>query len=408
MDQELFYLKDKQTSLLFADGEIKIKEAHESSGYGVRVFQDNKLGFSYCDSEEDLKKTIEQAKKIARFEARGFSFQKKSNYQKMDIFDNKIRDIEERELRDELYKIKEGVEKYTKHCRINIEVGSIQVRIENNNGLNAQYEKTGFGVYAEAMLDDGLGYSYYSSTSLPKDLLKIGEEAGKMAKEMKGAKKLQKGTYTVVFELESLHSLINVLLPSFSGDWKRRKISMLENKIDEKMFSEKLSIYDDATAIASARKPFDDEGTASKKITLVELGAVKNFLYDLETAALDNKYLCGSCARSDYSSHPIIGHSNIIINKGDYNKFEDELGEFLIVKSLHGTHTSNLTTGDFGVEVNAGSYYKNKELRPVRGFIISGNIFNLFNSIQGMEKKTSVFEDLIAPRIAFSNIKVVS
>ena len=42
-----------------------------------------------------------------------------------------------------------------------------------------------------------------------------------------------------------------------------------------------------------------------------------------------------------------------------------------------------------GVEVNAGFHYKDGQANPVRGFIISGNIFNLFNSIEGMEKNLS-------------------
>ncbi|MBS3067495.1 TldD/PmbA family protein [Candidatus Micrarchaeota archaeon] len=409
MVNETFYLKESGSSLLFSENEIKIKEAFESSGYGIRVFHDNKIGFAYCEQEKDLGKALDNAKKAARLEIKNFSFVEKSVYKKINIMDRKILEIDETHLKDIIYEIKSGIEKFTKNCRINVEAGNLGLNIKNTSGLDANYEKTGIEIYAEAMLDDGFGHSYLSSVSLPEDFVKIGEEAGEMARAMRGAKKMQSASYTVVFDLEALHSMLSVLLPSFSGDWKRRKISFISDKVNKKIFSDELNIYDDAAASASAIRPFDDEGAPSRRIPLIENGVIKNFLYDHETAALDNYTGNGACSRGDYSTPPSIGNSNLVINSSNgYSNFENELKEFILVKSLHGTHTSNLTTGDFGVEVNAGFHYKDGQANPVRGFIISGNIFNLFNSIEGMEKNSKVFDNLIAPRIAFKDVHVVS
>ena len=409
MVNETFYLKESGSSLLFSENEIKIKEAFESSGYGIRVFHDNKIGFAYCEQEKDLGKALDNAKKAARLEIKNFSFVEKSVYKKINIMDRKILEIDETHLKDIIYEIKSGIEKFTKNCRINVEAGNLGLNIKNTSGLDANYEKTGIEIYAEAMLDDGFGHSYLSSVSLPEDFVKIGEETGEMARAMRGAKKMQSASYTVVFDLEALHSMLSVLLPSFSGDWKRRKISFISDKVNKKIFGDGLNIYDDAAASASAIRPFDDEGSPSRKIPLIENGVIKNFLYDHETAALDNYTGNCACSRGDYSTPPSIGNSNLVINSSNgYSNFENELKEFILVKSLHGTHTSNLTTGDFGVEVNAGFHYKDGQANPVRGFIISGNIFNLFNSIEGMEKNSKVFDNLIAPRIAFKDVHVVS
>ncbi len=409
MDKETFYLKESGSSLLFSENEIKVKEAFESSGYGVRVFHNNKIGFAYCEQEKDLDKAMDQAKKAARLEIKGFSFQQKTAYPRLNIIDKKILDINEIKLKEIIYEVKEGIEKFTKNCRVHVEAGSLRVNIENTNDLNAGYEKTGIEIYAEAMSGDGFGHAYYSNVSLPEDFVRLGEEAGEMAQAMMGAKKMQAATYSVVFDLEALHSMLSVLLPSFSGDWKRRKISFISDKTNKKIFSNELNIYDDGAASASAIRPFDDEGALSRRIPLIENGIIKNFLYDHETAALDKHNSNSACSRGDYSTPPSIGNSNIIIKSSDgYSNFEDELKEFILVKSLHGTHTSNLTTGDFGVEVNAGFHYKGGQAKPVRGFVISGNIFNLFNSIEGMEKNIRVFDNLIAPRIAFKNVQIVS
>lgn len=407
-EHETFHSAGSESSLLFSEKEIKIKEYHEDSGYGIRVYHNGALGFAYCEEEKEIKNAIIQAKEAARLKIADFSFQNRSVYPKISTVDRNILDLDENRMKEILYKIREGAERFTGSCRIGIDAASAITHIENSNGLDATFEKTYISISAEAMLGKGFGYSYYSSQFLPKDFIAIGEDAGRMAAGMQKTKKPPAGRYVVVFELESLSGMLNVLLPSFSGDWKRRGISLLTDKAGEKIFSEKLCLYEDSIAKASAARPFDDEGTTGRRTALVENGMIKNFLYDLETAALDKGRSTGSCTRADYASGPTIGPSNITICAGEYGNFENELDEFIIVKSLHGTHTSNATTGDFGVEVNAGWHCKKGIKTPIRGFMLSGNIFNLFNSIRGMEKQAGVFDNLISPRIAFEDVSAIS
>ena len=411
--KEIFNRSEGGLSMLFSGGEIKIKERHSQSGYGIRVISGGKVGFSYCDNAKDMAKTAEQAKLLCLLEAKNFSFQKRAKYEKMNLVDRKITDCAGADAREIIYQIKGGIEKFAKQCRISLEVGSAKVAIENNFGLREKYEKTSISAYSEATIGDGLGYSYLSSSFMPKDFVALGEQAGQMAKDMRKAKKLPNGKYTVALELEALQSMLEILMPSFSGDWKRKKISSIAGKKGRRIFDECFMLYADGRADASGKAPFDDEGVPTKRTPLVENGVAKNFLYDNETAALDDAKSTSSCIRSSYSSYPAIGALNIVIEPGKGNKekrfgkFEDELKELVLVRSLHGTHTSNMTTGDFGVEVNAGMHYKNGRQTAVRGFVISGNIFNLFNSIQGMEKGAGVFDNLISPRIAFSGVQVV-
>ena len=47
---------------------------------------------------------------------------------------------------------------------------------------------------------------------------------------------------------------------------------------------------------------------------MIENGVIKNFLYDHETAALDNLNGNGACSRGDYSTPPSIGNSNLVIS----------------------------------------------------------------------------------------------
>jgi PmbA protein len=150
-------------------------------------------------------------------------------------------------------------------------------------------------------------------------------------------------------------------------------------------------------------QPFDDEGVPSARIPLVENGVVKNCIYNLEIASLEGIADCGRCARPSYANIPGIGFSNLIISPGNMGEDDGELS----VLSFHGTHTANVTTGDFGIEVNSAFLLKNNKRMPVRGFMISGNIFNLFNTIYGIGKRQKKLGSFFSPRIAFSDVHVI-
>ncbi len=407
-EYEIFSIQESDSSLRYSDNEIKVREFAKTHGYGVRVVHNRRIGFSYGEEAVKIPEIIKEAEQVARFSVESsFTFQGETQYPSLAISDKKLEDLTAEGLKELLYQIRGGVEKYTKHARIYISGGSSTVQIENSAGLEAHYNKTGISAYVEATEGDGFGYSVYSSHFLPKDVTHLGEEAGKMALEMQHPQKVGTGKYTVVFEPEALNDMLEVLLPSFSGDWKRRGISGIADKKGMRMFDEKLSIYDDATAPASHARPCDDEGSASKRIPLIENGVVKNFIYDRATAALSDVKESGACNRNDFTSLPVIGNSNVVIEGGTYSSFEDELRPYILVKSLHGTHTANTTTGDFGVEVNIAWQVKDDKRTPVRGFILSGNLFTLLGTIYAIEKGQITYGNLITPRIACENVQVV-
>ena len=147
----------------------------------------------------------------------------------------------------------------------------------------------------------------------------------------------------------------------------------------------------------------------TNKIPLIENGIVKSFLFDRETASLANMKIEGSCSRAGYDTSPTIGHTNLEIGKGNVNKI-DEFGDYVEIISMHGSHTSNVTSGDFGMEVNIARHVTKggRETIPIRGFIMSGNIFNLLNKIEAIEKEQVRYANVLAPRIAFDKIRLIS
>jgi PmbA protein len=411
LNHEIFSLSSNTTSLAFSGGELKTKESDVSGGYGVRVLENNRVGFGYCQNDTDIKKATSEALKAAKFSVKtNFSFPSKATFKKPNLFDKSLDSPDLSELKDFVDFCRLSAEANGGKSRIICSTDSSSIKLENTSGFFGEYRKSNFSIYAECMDKDGFGFAYHSSLKKPKTdvITEVGAKAALMAKEMQGAKKPEAGGYLLVVNVEALSSILLPLLSSFSGDWKRRGTTKITQT---KMFSEQLSIYDDGTALATGARPFDDEGVPSGKRALVEDGQVKSFMYDLETSALAgvDKKRSGCCSRTSYSSHPGIGSSNITINPGKCKDLA-ELGAHIELISAHGSHTANLTSGDIGLEVSNAFLVdkKKRERKPVKGFMISANLFELFANIEAIESRQETRDSIIAPRIAFRDVKVIS
>ncbi|MFH0884298.1 MAG: TldD/PmbA family protein [Candidatus Micrarchaeota archaeon] len=403
---EIFRFDSNAIRLSYSGGELKTKESDSSTGFAVRVLEGGRIGFGHCQHESEIQNTLAQAKSLSRFAVRsGFTFAPKGDYKIPDILDSSV-DLEDAgPLRMLVDQAREAASSLGGKPRVISSLERTNIRLDNSEGLSGSYAKTVFSMYVECMHDDGFGFHYASSHHVPKDVAQYGLKAAEMASSMRKAGKPESGTYTIVMGPEALENLIETLLPSLSGDWKRRGITKLADK--KYRFSEKLSIYDDALAPGISARPFDDEGTPSERRALIEKGEVKSFLYDRETAALDNVKDSGSCMRGSYDSPPGIGASNLIIAPGDWDDLA-AIGRHLEIRSAHGSHTANPTTGDIGLEVSAAYLVDKGQKKPLKGFMLSGNVFDMFANIEAVESEQKVYGSLIAPRMAFRDVRVVS
>ncbi len=406
---EIFYSNERSISLEWSGNALKVKEFSDKQGYGVRVLKNKKVGFAYTEQEEKIDEAIKKAEEISKFSpSSDFSFQPQTKFEHVKTFDKHVALLDEKLLKEILDELKDAALKYAKRTRIILTASQRKTSITNSEGLSCGYNKTLISIYIEAMKDDGFGFLSYSGIKIPLDIYGIGTKAGEMACAMKSAKKIDSGNYMVVFSADAFHQLLSILLPSFSGDWKRRRISKLCGNEGKRVFDEKFSLYESPLVDASNTRPFDDEGCPSHNFPLIEEGVVKEFMYDRETAALvglSNKMGC--CVRASYEALPSAGNSNLVIKGASWTNLEEELKECLVVHSIHGVHTANTTTGDFGVEANIAFHIKNGKPAPKRGFMISGNIFSLLSSIEGIEKNALVYHNIFYPRMAFRDVHVI-
>lgn len=192
-------------------------------------------------------------------------------------------------------------------------------------------------------------------------------------------------------------------------------------KLGQKIANEKVTAIDDGTEPNSwGSNHFDDEGTPTQKLVLIENGVLKNYLVDKLGGRRMNMPPTGCGRRQNYHYEPTSRMSNTYIAAGNDNN-EDIIASMeygLYAKSMGGGSV-NPVTGEFNFAVNEGYLVRNGKIaEPVRGASLIGKgseiLMNIdmvgtdLRSAQGMcgSKSGSIQTNVGQPLIRVSSITV--
>ncbi len=202
------------------------------------------------------------------------------------------------------------------------------------------------------------------------------------------------GSLPVVFSPMGLSAILLPLEEALSGKTLIQGISPLQGKVGETVFAEALSITDDPTlANRPASYPFDDEGVPAARLPLIERGAPRHFVHDLETAAR-----LGGAQRSTGHGHrgvfgkPRLSYSNFIVGTAPTARPRWSLGggltegiqDGLLVDDLIGVGQGNVIGGAFSHPVALAYRVQNGQITGrVKDAAVAGNVYDLLKKIGG-------------------------
>lgn len=261
--------------------------------------------------------------------------------------------------------------------------------LANSEGLRASFKSNACFAYTYAMAKDGdaavQAFHYEAGRDFGKlDASAIAKRSAEKTLKRIGATRPNTGLYTIVFENRVAEDLIGMITGYFSAKAVDKKSSPLAGKLGQPVFSKKLTLIDDPFyAGGQGSRPFDDEGYASRKTTLVENGSVANFLTNSIMAKKMNLAHTASAARSP-SSDLDVSATNVVVAPGKMSL--DQLlnadKDVILITDIMGKAGFRATSGDFSLPVEGHLYSQGKHSRPLKDFLISGNILQLLNGIE--------------------------
>jgi len=227
------------------------------------------------------------------------------------------------------------------------------------------------------------------------DIEEFGRKIGEKAVRLLDAKPAPSGKFPVIADPELTGVLIHEALGhAVEGDLILQNDSMLKDKIGEKIASDIVNIFDDASLREGfGYYPYDVEGVKTKPNQLVENGKLISLLNSRETASKLGMKSSGN-ARSLISDQPIVRMSNTYLQPGD-NTFEELIEDIPDGIYLKGSRGGQVDTGKGIFQFNAAEGYliENGEIStPLRDVSLSGNILETLQNVDaiGNDFKLSV------------------
>lgn len=159
--------------------------------------------------------------------------------------------------------------------------------------------------------------------------------------------------------------------------------------IGTKVGSDILSVYDSGLEDGSGFVPFDDEGTKATRTYLIKNGVLKGRLHSVTTAVHLGEEPTGNARAVSCDYEPIVRMTSTVIEAGDTPK--DELFSrvkhgYFIKDYKHGSGMSTFTIApSLAYEIVDG-----KIADPVKISVITGNVFETLNLVDGLSDKAEI------------------
>ncbi len=201
-------------------------------------------------------------------------------------------------------------------------------------------------------------------------------------------------------------------VPGIKGDSVHKKSSRFLNKVGEKIFSEKITIYDDPrNKDAISYSFYDFDGIPTRKTTIVDKGRLREFLWNYYWAKLAGTESTGNGFRAPRTGEYDIRAINLTIEPGK-RPLSDIIGDIsrgVYVMSFQGVHSTNPDSGMFSVMANPAFYIEDGEIKGcLLGAAITDNVDSVFSRVEEVSSTVMYNMTTTLPWVLVKNIRITS
>ncbi|MFH1006978.1 MAG: TldD/PmbA family protein [Candidatus Latescibacterota bacterium] len=396
----------------FESGRLKSVKINQSTSVSLRVIVEGKLGESHATDPEEVDGLVRRAVEAAHFgKPVSFRFSEPAQVQDVKTYDDAVVPTTQAEMVDIGQEMVDGLKSYdpdiVSYANVSKAIGRSD--FANSSGLAFSGEGTHFSaslygnrIRGTDMLWAGDGFGWRKRAVDHRAILDKTIQRFLWAEKVA---KMASGSFPILFTPTGMGVLLLALQEGFNGKNVFLGSSPLAGKIGERAFGEGFSLTDDGTVdFASSSGRYDGEGVPHRRLPMVEHGIVRNFLYDLDTAAKSGTKSTG---------HGVGCRStNLLVGEGTtpFAEMIRSIDEGLIVEAVMGLGQGNVISGVFSVNVSLGYKIEKGEIvGRVKDVMLAGNSYEALNHIAGIGDRAEwVSGSLNTPPIMIEGLSVVA
>jgi PmbA protein len=398
--------------------EVELVQQSAITGFGLRVLRDRKMGFLYTTDlrrtvlDELVVRTIALAAQATPRDENKLPDQTYLPLGNLDIEDPRIAQMKPEDLIPLARSIEDNALAHdkriqtTRSTRAGYSVGEVHF---SNTFLPYQtFRTTDAWLSCTAVAVDGdrkREGSYFDRKKNYQDLTtpeRLGRKASERAIAKLGAKPVPSTKAPVIYEADAAGAFLGGLFGAFHGLNVLEQRSFLAGRRGQQIASPIVTILDDGTLRRGlGTRPFDGEGSQTRKNVVVDRGVLMRFLHTSATARRENVSPTGNATRG-YDSIPVVGPTNFYIDRGSRSP------ESMIQETPKGLYVTG--SAGFGFDITAGEYSQQvegfwieggKRSQPVEGVTVAGKLDEMLLGIDAVGKDLEFRSNIASPTIRF-------
>jgi PmbA protein len=416
---EVVEIQSESTTVGFENNRLKSSQTEETKGTAIRVIKEGQLGFSASSDDRAQEKLLQNVLESASFGDKvPLSFPEKQPFQQVKNFDRSIVDLSIPKMVAMGEEVIDTLLETEPDLKVNVRIvrRDQQFTLRNHTGFDETYQRAPLAIECEIVHvkeDDVLIiWEAVGATSWQEDYLAPVRKMSNLLVQADRSGTIKSGQMPVIFSPKGALALTLPILQGLNGKLVYTGVSPMKDRVGEKMFDEKLTVVDDPTLPGRySSAPFDDEGVATKRNVLIDQGVLKNYYWDLKTAAQSGVESTGNGARSLFNP-PAPTTTNFIIEPGDTTLKDMIAGidEGLWVEDVMGLGQSNIVSGAFSNTLSLAYKIEKGEITGrVKDVSIAGNIYSLLPNIAAISQETDwIYLNFCLPHILIDQMNVVT
>ncbi|BBH52097.1 TldD/PmbA family protein [Fluviispira sanaruensis] len=252
------------------------------------------------------------------------------------------------------------------------------------------------------------GHLELASSFANLDILTCAEKAIKKTKDHLNYTSIQNGKYPVVFSPEAFLDLVNAFANFMNAQNILDKKSLChQDSIGQALAANDFCLVDSPLhPLNMSKSYFDEEGTPTRELTIIENGVLKNFIHSSFTAKKMGYAVTGHAnigAKVTVSPHFLyIKSSNKNIEKKDYLN-ENNL---IYVESVSALHAGvNELQGSFSLPFD-GFYINDKQKVSIEAATVAGDFLSLLKDIYYIGDEEFAVPNGISPIVWVKSLSI--
>ncbi len=415
---EVYAVNSQETPVSFEANQLKQIRTAASRSVTLRVIAEGHIGLADTTRLDDPQALVDDALALAPLGSQAhFDLPVQSPQDDVPTYDPGIADMSLERLTEIGQGVIGQIAAYNPAtvCQADVTRYVAEVLILNTRGCHAFFRKTFLLLDLRArLLQNGQMIEVRegdASSRQPLDERGLVERVVSRFKLARRPVAVTSGQMPVIFTPKgTAYTLLPLLQEAFNGVKVLQGLSPLADRLNEQVADARFSLYDDGRVAYSPRAyPCDGEGVPTQRTPLLEAGVVKNFYFDLQTAALAGAQSTGNAWRlPGHSPSPTPSTAIVAGGQTSYQQMLAGIAEGILVDQTLGGWAGGVENGNLAAQVHLGYKIEQGEIvGRVNNAVVSGNLFTALNDLAAIgDEAVWVAGSFHLPYLCFRSLAV--